>query len=66
MTTSTINLIKLEPAPDKHLRNKNTGEVYEGFIYIAESLSAYDFEEISQQEYDEIKRQEEEEEENIE
>lgn len=60
MTTTTINLIKLEPTAGNHLKNKITGEVYEGFIYLAESLSVYDFEEISQQEYEEIKHNEEE------
>ena len=54
MKTSTVNLVKLEPSEGMHLRNKNTGEVYEGFIYIAKSLDVSDFEEITQQEYERI------------
>lgn len=54
MKTSTVNLVKLEPSEGMHLRNKNTGEVYEGFIYIAKSLDVSDFEEITQQEYEKI------------
>ena len=54
MKTSTVNLVKLEPSEGMHLRNKNTGEVYEGFIYIAKSLDVSDFEEITQEEYREI------------
>ena len=54
MVTSTVNLVKLEPSSGMHLRNKNTGEVYEGFIYIAKSLDVSDFEEITQQEYERI------------
>ena len=54
MKASTVNPVKLEPSEGMHLRNKNTGEVYEGFIYIAKSLDVSDFEEITQQEYERI------------
>lgn len=54
MKASTVNLVKLEPSEGMHLRNKNTGEVYEGFIYMAKSLDVSDFEEITQQEYERI------------
>ena len=54
MKTSTVNLVKLEPSEGMHLRNKNTGEVYEGFIYIAKSLDVSDFDEITEEEYQAI------------
>lgn len=54
MKTSTVNLVKLEPSEGMHLRNKNTGEVFDGFIYLAKSLDVSDFEEITQEKYREI------------
>jgi hypothetical protein len=36
------------------LRNTVTGEVFDGFIYLAKSLDVSDFEEITQQEYERI------------
>ena len=54
MTTSTVNLIRLDPSEGMHLRNIHTGEVYESYIYLAKSLSIDDFEEITQQEYERI------------
>ena len=54
MKTSTVNLVKLEPSEGLHLRNVITGEVYEGIIYLAKSLSIDDFEEIPEEEYREI------------
>lgn len=54
MTTSTVNLIRLAPSESMHLRNIITGEVYEGCIYLAKSLSIDDFEEITDEEYQEI------------
>lgn len=51
MTTSEVTIIKLAPSENKHLRNKNTGEVFEGEIFLAKSLSIEDFEEISEEEY---------------
>lgn len=55
MTTSKVTVIKLAPSEGKHLKNVSTGEVYEGEIYIAKSLSASDFVEISEEEYQKIK-----------
>ena len=54
MKTSTVSLIRLEPSEGMHLKNKGTGEVYDGFIYIAKSLSENDFDEITDNEYWEI------------
>lgn len=64
MKTSTVNLVKLEPSEGMHLRNIHTGKVYEGFIYLAKSLSVEDFEEISEEEYQRIIEEREEEGEN--
>lgn len=55
MTTSKVTVIKLAPSEGKHLKNVSTGEVYEGEIYIAKSLSASDFVEIDEAEYQKIK-----------
>lgn len=54
MKTSTVNLVKLEPSENMCLRNTVTGEVFDGFIYLAKSLDVSDFEEITQQEYERI------------
>lgn len=54
MKTSTVNLVRLEPSDGMYLKNKVTGEVYDGFIYIAKSLEVSDFEEISAEEYKRI------------
>lgn len=54
MTTSTVNLIRLDPSEGMHLKNKTTGEVYESYIYLAKSLSESNFEEISEEEYQRI------------
>ena len=54
MTTSTVNLIRLDSSEGMHLRNIHTGEVYESYIYLAKSLSIDDFEEITEEEYQEI------------
>lgn len=54
MKTSSVELIRLDPSEGLHLRNVITGEVYEGYIYLAKSLSIDDFEEITQEEYQEI------------
>lgn len=48
MTTSKVTVVKLVPSENKHLKNISTGEVYEGEIYLAKSLSASDFIEISE------------------
>lgn len=55
MTTSKVTIVKLAPSEGKHLKNISTGEVYEGEIYLAKSLSASDFIEISEEEYQKIK-----------
>lgn len=52
MKTSTVSLIRLEPSEGMFLKNKATGEVYDGFIYIAKSLSEHDFEEITRTDYE--------------
>ena len=54
MKTSTVNLVKIEPSENMCLRNTVTGEVFDGFIYLAKSLDVSDFEEITQQEYEKI------------
>lgn len=54
MTTSTVNLIRLDPSEGMHLRNIRTGEVHESYIFLAKSLSVENFEEITQQEYQRI------------
>ena len=51
MKASTVNVIKLEPSGNMHLKNNRTGEVYDGFIYIAKSLNMNDFDEITEEEY---------------
>lgn len=55
MTTSKVIIVKLAPSEGKHLKCIATGEVYEGEIYLAKSLSASDFVEISEEEYQRIK-----------
>lgn len=56
MTTSKVTVVKLlVPSEGKHLKCIATGEVYEGEIYLAKSLSANDFVEISEEEYQRIK-----------
>lgn len=55
MTTSKVTVVKLAPSEGKHLKCITTGEVYEGEIYLAKSLSANDFVEISEEEYQRIK-----------
>lgn len=55
MTTSKVTIVKLAPSEGKHLKCIATGEVYEGEIYLAKSLSASDFIEISEEEYQRIK-----------
>lgn len=55
MTTSKVTIVKLAPSEGKHLKCIATGEVYEGEIYLAKSLSASDFVEISEEEYQRIK-----------
>lgn len=57
MKTSTISLVKLEPSDGMHLINIQTGEIYDGFIYLAKSLSENDFAEITEEEYTEIKKE---------
>lgn len=66
MKTSSVELIRLDPTEGMRLRNVITGEVYEGIIYLAKSLSIDDFEEITDEEYQEIiaKREKERESEN--
>ena len=54
MKTSTVNLVKIEPSEGMCLRNISTGEVFDGYIYLAKSLDVSDFEEITQQEYERI------------
>lgn len=54
MKTSTVSLIRLEPSEGMFLKNKVTGEVYSGCIYLAKSLSIDDFEEITMEEYEKI------------
>lgn len=54
MKTQTVEVVKVEPSDGMYLKNKVTGEVYDGFIYIAKSLSINDFEEITQEEYERI------------
>lgn len=54
MKASTVNLVKLEPSENMCLRNTITGEVFDGFIYLAKSLDVSDFEEITREEYQEI------------
>lgn len=54
MKTSTVNLVKIEPSENMCLRNTVTGEVFDGFIYLAKSLNIDDFEEITQEEYKRI------------
>ena len=58
MKTQTVEVVKVEPSDGMYLKNKVTGEVYDGFIYIAKSLSIDDFEEITEEEYQEIKQNE--------
>lgn len=55
MTTSKVTVVKLAPSEGKHLKNISTGEVYEGEIYLAKSLSANNFVEIGEEEYQQIK-----------
>ena len=55
MTTSKVTVIKLVPSEGKHLKNVSTGEVYEGEIYLAKSLSTSDFVEIDEAEYQQAK-----------
>lgn len=56
MTTSKVTVVKLlVPSEGKYLKCIATGEVYEGEIYLAKSLSANDFVEISEEEYQRIK-----------
>lgn len=54
MRTSTVQVVRLEPSENMHLRNIRTNEVYEGFIYIAKSLSIDDFDEITEEEYQQV------------
>lgn len=54
MKTSTVNLVKIEPSEGMCLRNISTGEVFDGYIYLAKSLNIDDFEEITQEEYKRI------------
>ena len=54
MKTSTVSLIRLEPSEGMFLKNKVTGEVFNGAIYLAKSLEVSDFEEISSEEYKRI------------
>lgn len=54
MTTSEVTITKLIPSEGKRLRNTDTGEVFEGELFIAKSLSADDFEEITDEEYQKI------------
>ena len=54
MKTQTVEVVKVEPSDGMYLKNKVTGEVYDGFIYIAKSLSVNDFEEITAEEYGKI------------
>lgn len=54
MKTLTVSLIRLEPSEGMFLKNKVTGEVFDGFIYLAKSLDVSDFEEITQEEYERI------------
>ena len=54
MKTSTVNLVRLEPSENMCLRNIQSGEVYNGYIYLAKSLNIDDFEEITQEEYKRI------------
>ena len=54
MKTQTVEVVKVEPSDGMHLKNKVTGEVYDGFIYLAKSLDVGDFEEISAEEYEKI------------
>lgn len=58
MKAQTVEVVKVEPSNGMYLKNKITGEIYDGFIYIAKSLSIDDFEEITQEEYQEIKQNE--------
>ena len=51
MKTQTVEVVKVEPSDGMYLKNKVTGEVYDGFIYLAKSLDINDFEEISAEEY---------------
>ena len=50
MKTQTVEVVKVEPSDGMYLKNKVTGEVYDGFIYLAKSLDINDFEEISAEE----------------
>ena len=54
MKTSTVNLVRIEPSENMCLRNIQSGEVYNGYIYLAKSLNIDDFEEISVEEYERI------------
>lgn len=54
MKTQTVEVVKVEPSDGMYLKNKVTGEVYDGLIYIAKSLNINDFEEITQEEYERI------------
>lgn len=51
MKASTVYLVRLEPSESMHLKNIQTGEVYESYIFLAKSLSIDDFEEITGDEY---------------
>ena len=54
MKTQTVEVVKVEPSNGMYLKNKITGEVYDGFIYLAKSLDVGDFEEITKEEYGKI------------
>lgn len=54
MQSYIVNVVKIEPSAGKHLRRIETGEVFNGFIFIPESLSESDFDEITDEEYEEI------------
>lgn len=54
MITETVQVVKLKPSDGMHLKNIQTGEVYESYIFLAESLVPDDFIEITEEEYQNI------------
>lgn len=48
---TVIELTKLTPSPNKHLKNIETGAIHEGTIYLGSNDSASNYIEVSEEEY---------------
>lgn len=51
---------KLTPNKNKHFKNINTGDIYEGTIYLGIYDSPYNYVEVSEEEYQEYLKQQQE------